>query len=286
MKLKPELKIFIRSRTNANATISKTFFAALPNPEEMVASFKQKFPRVRPVWLQGKKGFPLELDGYSEPLRLAFEYQGRQHYEHNTFFHVETSLEQRREDDKLKKQLCEAHDVILIEIPWTIPFDKMQEYITKQCEKRNIHPVKIDKLDYNSFEICSIDKLREFQEIAISKKGLCLSKKYINNSTPLRFQCEKGHSWSAVPYSIRVGTWCRICAGLAKGTIEEIRIIAKSNGFECLSDTYVNSQTCLLFRCGCGNEWRATPNNIKRGRRCPRCKWKRLWETRRKNQKE
>lgn len=42
--------------------------------------FKAKFPKTKPKWLRNSKGNLMELDGYNEKLKIAFEYQGRQHY--------------------------------------------------------------------------------------------------------------------------------------------------------------------------------------------------------------
>ena len=60
---------------------------------------------------------------------------------------------------------------------------------------------------------------------------------------------------------------------------------AKAHGGECLSNEYVNAKTKLLWRCSCGLEFRAMPTNVQRGKWCPACKGKRIWETRRKNKK-
>ena len=53
--------------------------------------------------------------------------------------------------------------------------------------------------------------------------------------------------------------------------IQEIKEIAMKLGGECLSEAYISAQTKLHFRCNCGNEWWATPNNIKGGKWCPKC---------------
>ena len=47
----------------------------------------KKFPKERPDWLvNDKTGKKLELDGYCEELKLAFEYDGKQHFENTDFF--------------------------------------------------------------------------------------------------------------------------------------------------------------------------------------------------------
>lgn len=75
----------------------------------------KKFPRSRPSWLGG-----LELDGYCKELNLAFEYNGKQHYEYSDFFHRGDmeNLHERMEDDILKLRLCVENNVILIVIPY------------------------------------------------------------------------------------------------------------------------------------------------------------------------
>lgn len=51
----------------------------------------------------------------------------------------------------------------------------------------------------------------EMHKLAANKKGKCLSKKYINIMTPLKWQCEKGHVWATPPNNIISGTWCPKC---------------------------------------------------------------------------
>jgi len=54
--------------------------------------------------------------------------------------------------------------------------------------------------------------MMEMQKIATKKGGRCLSTKYINARTKLKWQCSQGHEWEAVPDSVKRGTWCPICA--------------------------------------------------------------------------
>lgn len=59
--------------------------------------FDEKFVRCRPKWLDG-----LELDGFCENLKIAFEYDGLQHFKPVTFFNKKKSFEEIIETDKKK----------------------------------------------------------------------------------------------------------------------------------------------------------------------------------------
>jgi hypothetical protein len=126
------------------------------------------------------------------------------------------------------------------------------------------------------------DCLKELKNIAKHNKGKCLSNKYINSNTELKWKCKEGHEWMAKPQCIKSGTWCPICGRkklimnrtgkTARRTIEEMIDIAKQNKGKCLSKKYINSQTKLKWKCKEGHEWMAMPNNIKQGQWCPYCK--------------
>ena len=74
----------------------------------------------RPDWL-GRQS----LDLYIPSLRTAIEYQGIQHYLPVEFFGGEEALSQRRDLDRVKKELCTANSVQLIEWPYSVdPTDK------------------------------------------------------------------------------------------------------------------------------------------------------------------
>jgi len=53
--------------------------------------------------------------------------------------------------------------------------------------------------------------IEEMKKIAEKRGGKCLSEKYINVDTKLKWQCRKGHVWEAVPSSIKRGSWCARC---------------------------------------------------------------------------
>ena len=115
--------------------------------------------------------------------------------------------------------------------------------------------------------------IKQMQDLARSKGGRCLSEKYTNVKTKLKWQCEKGHIFFSVPaHVISTGVWCPDCAGTKRLTIQEMRSIAKERGGKCLSSEYKNSDTKLLWECDKGHRWLATPLSIKHGKTwCKAC---------------
>lgn len=81
--------------------------------------FKKKFPKIKPDWLiNPSTNKRLELDGYCEELKIAFEYQGEQHYREVKGLKVDKfKLEKQQARDKIKKQLCQNKGIKLIEVP-------------------------------------------------------------------------------------------------------------------------------------------------------------------------
>ena len=74
-------------------------------------------PKCNPVFMTNPAtGRRLELDGYSEPLCLGFEFQGEQHYR-VLYYGTEELLEHRKALDRLKEELCWEHGVALVEVP-------------------------------------------------------------------------------------------------------------------------------------------------------------------------
>ncbi len=54
--------------------------------------------------------------------------------------------------------------------------------------------------------------IEDMRNVARERYGDCLSEEYVNTSTALRWVCAAGHTWSAVPSSIKAGSWCPKCS--------------------------------------------------------------------------
>ena len=98
--------------------------------------FCNKFPTRRPPWLiNPKTNGRLELDGYNEGLKIAFEYQGEQHYLSSGFNqNSEELLSYQKYKDYIKKEICKKEKVLLIEIPYWLPESDWESEIKKQME--------------------------------------------------------------------------------------------------------------------------------------------------------
>lgn len=73
----------------------------------------------------------LELDIYCPRLKLALEYDGRQHAEVVPRFHPngEADLKAQQQRDALKDELCKKAGIFLIRVPHTIPLAQIEDYI-------------------------------------------------------------------------------------------------------------------------------------------------------------
>jgi len=78
----------------------------------------------RPVWLEG-----LELDIYIPSLKLAFEYQGQQHFQPLQVWGGQKALQDLRVRDARKVEICNNLGIKLITIDYTEPL--VEDYIRK-----------------------------------------------------------------------------------------------------------------------------------------------------------
>ncbi|TSC91338.1 MAG: Uncharacterized protein CEN90_467 [Parcubacteria group bacterium Licking1014_17] len=235
--------------------------------------FNKNFPKVSPVWLKTKDGNRMELDGYCNDLKLAFEYHGEQHFKNLKFFYRNRgSLQQRITYDKYKRKLCEKIQIKLIEIPYLIEDKDIYQYILAKLKELR---VRIPK--HNAKNISKINKqylnsrLKYFYQIASKRGGKCLSSVYLGINHKLRWRCSEGHIWKATPSNVKRYHWCPSCAGCKSYTINKIRELAKLRGGKCLSTEYKGAHGKLKWQCSKGHIWETTPDSIRNGTWCPKC---------------
>jgi hypothetical protein len=93
--------------------------------------YAQPFRSTRPDFLKNPEtGSNLELDGYNGELKLAFEYNGQQHYTFPNRWHsTKEMFEAQVRRDIFKQEICRRVGICLITVPYTIPHDQIYEYI-------------------------------------------------------------------------------------------------------------------------------------------------------------
>jgi len=118
--------------------------------------FQKEFKKSKPNWLKTNGNWQLELDGYNEEMGLAFEYNGPQHYEYIPFFHHSRKrFTQRKKLDKIKKHLCELHNIKLITVSQQHDFEDIPDRLLYNCDELRcslpdpisfVYPTELDML--------------------------------------------------------------------------------------------------------------------------------------------
>lgn len=160
---------------------------------------------------------------------------------------------------------------------------KYNTYIKIQCSKGHTYDV-----NWNSFQSgnrcreCANDKKRLSYEYIYNyfKEYSCelLSKKYVNNRTPLEYICQCGTHDFITFNDFMIGRRCKNCKYNKKEnnyktkSFSEIKEYIESRGYTLLSNEYINCKIPLLIQCpNKHNPYLVTWNNFYNNKRCPEC---------------
>ena len=101
--------------------------------------FKKKFPSIfHPDIVNPNTGRKLQLDGYNKELKIAFEYQGMQHYKFpNRWHRTEKDFKDQQWRDEFKRNACKNIGITLIEIPYT-ERNNLKSYIEEQLKIKKL----------------------------------------------------------------------------------------------------------------------------------------------------
>ena len=113
--------------------------------------------------------------------------------------------------------------------------------------------------------------LNRMQALARERNGTCLSPRYKNAQTKLRWRCSQGHIWSATPGHVKQGTWCPECRKPVKLTLFGMQTIAHSYGGKCLARSLSNANASIEWECIQGHRFKTSAGNVNAGRWCAKC---------------
>lgn len=211
--------------------------------------YNKTFPKTRRLFS------PYEIDGYCEELKLAFEYNGKQHYMHHEKWHQDKQdLVNQKNRDKIIKKLCKDNNIKLIVIPYfESRNDKnLEQYIFGELE---IESFQINWKDFYS----NLSILKQLQKLAKKRSGELISEIYGGSNKSLIWKCHKhNYEWSNSPAHIKEGQWCPKCGkeqlvNNAEGVRylkdkNKYRAAIKFNNTEINLGLYYNENNALAIR--------------------------------------
>jgi hypothetical protein len=103
--------------------------------------YKVPFPKARPDFLFNEiTGQNLELDMFNPHLKLACEYNGKQHYAFNSFMHNNShaNFHNQKYRDEIKKKVCKKLGIYLIEVPYTVKIEEIEEFMISKLKNYNL----------------------------------------------------------------------------------------------------------------------------------------------------
>ncbi len=118
------------------------------------------------------------------------------------------------------------------------------------------------------------EKLEVIRKIAEKKNGVCLSTKFVNINTKLKFKCKRAHTFEMTPAHLRVKNfWCRKCGVIEKRlkTLEHYKGIGEKKGAICLTQQYSDRRPKLHWQCKRGHRFYMTPMRLLKGDWCSQC---------------
>lgn len=162
-------------------------------------------------------------------------------------------MKKRKSLDRLKRQKCKLNDVTLVLIP---------SLFTRT------------KIDLSG--AYSADTRARYNEMVVYAKSRgrrLLEKAYLGAQVMHEWECCEGHRWKAQAWSVvQTKTWCAVCAGVAKYSIDDLYSVARSRGGICLAKRYKVANHSVKWMCSKKHVWKNNFSNIKRGQWCRLCK--------------
>lgn len=250
--------------------------------------FAVKFPRCRPEWLRSAAGARMELDGYNQDLALAFEYQGIQHYKAVLKFKSDSrKLAALQDRDQLKANICASRNVTLLQIPYTVAHDGLEDFIRAGFQQYGKAPApwkQLPHLDLWQLSVRMDDRLVNVKKEGARKNMECLSKSFLGFKTPLQWRCNACGKESPLSprWMAKTVSPCKHCRKAAfrdayrQATLDKVRAFLASRGEQLISVRFTGHNDKLNFRCCQGHEWSTSWASLRHGTSCDNCRAKLL----------
>ncbi len=98
-----------------------------------------------------------------------------------------------------------------------------------------------------------------------------LETEYINNSTPMRYECNCKNISEICFNNFQQGQRCRKCSGCEKHTFKYVEQCFLDGGCILLEKKYINALTKMRYECNCGDVNEICFDKFQQGQRCKKC---------------
>jgi hypothetical protein len=232
----------------------------------------KEFPKQRPDFLRpSPERRPLELDGYCESLKLAFEYQGEQHYK-PIGNQTTKDFENQQIRDKEKKRLCKKEGINLIEIRHADESSEIERQIKEQLKSFRIE-LSVLSPDWSKFPREDARTSEQKAQLHSQMMGYRLEKPQNNTNSDIDyiFYCNNvvGHKNPIIAKMINPGKRpaCKACGHISTAssnrkvhTHEELKAAGEKCNPKMLLQEWAgqNEDEEWLFKCAsieCNYVW-------------------------------
>ena len=91
------------------------------------------------------KNTRLRFDIFLPSFNMAIEYQGKQHYFPISYFGGEENFKKQQDRDNRKRQFCKENNIILLEIPYTLKKEEIEEVLSKNLQGSTTKVVQVNE---------------------------------------------------------------------------------------------------------------------------------------------
>ena len=220
----------------------------------------------------------LQLDGYCKERKIAFEYQGYQHFsEVNHYHYSKNQFKAQIKRDSFKKELCKKNRITLIEIFEFKTIRKGRIEIFVNQVKKELDKLKIN---YTSKPFIP-DLIRLYRgkesSLYISAKEIINNldgeiQEYIGSNSKHSIICSKGHkAFRLLSVIKRNGYQCSVCQSDLKFNLINLKI--ESRGGILISRKLKKNQFSTMYSwiCDKGHENKTKGQYLKDGTWCGTC---------------